>query len=61
MKCKSRVNVWTGEEGCRIVQVAAGGSFPCLSQISTGFRMTPSIFFCHHRDSFNDGVLFDDV
>ena len=53
--------MWTGEEGCRIVQVAASGSFPCLSQISTGFRMTPSIFFCHHRDSFNDGVLFDDV
>ena len=28
-----------------LVQVAAGGSFARLSQISTGFRMTATIFF----------------
>ena len=42
-----------------LVQVAAGGSFPRLSQISTGFRMTATTF-CHHCDSFNDDALYYD-
>ena len=35
-------NVWRGG-GVQLVQVAAGGSFPRLGQMSTGFRMTPTI------------------